>query len=151
MRRKRLVYTLISSLLKYPNEEWKDIDETWKNALRITEDSVRIPLVKFLTYIKETAYEELCENYVNTFDFFEKNKVGLELISEERPDYLPLILEFAEIAPEDQVENILRRHKRSIDTLQLELQGINSPYRFLITACMENMVQSDEEENEKVS
>lgn len=179
MKRKRMVYNLISTLLQYPEKEWKEgLDEMWVEVSRISEDAVRIPLLKFLTYIKDTPLEELCENYVYTFDFYEKTtlylthsvfkdnrergevlvqlrqefyKAELDFLSDELPDYLPLILEFAAVGPEDQVDKILRLHKRSIDNLQLELQGINSPYRFLITACMENMVQSDDNENERVS
>ncbi|MCM3586197.1 nitrate reductase molybdenum cofactor assembly chaperone [Mesobacillus maritimus] len=179
MNQKQMVYSLISTLLQYPEVEWKSqINEVWEEVGQIPDKEIREPLGKFLTYLEDTPYEELCENYVYTFDFYEKTtlylthkvfkdnrergeilvqlrqefyKAGLEFLSDELPDYLPLILEFAAIAPEEQSERILRLHKRSIDSLQLELQGINSPYRYLIAACMENMVLKDENENEKVS
>ncbi|MBM4763384.1 nitrate reductase molybdenum cofactor assembly chaperone [Bacillus sp. B15-48] len=179
MNRKRMVYSLISSLLQYPNQEWQELEnELFDEVSRISAEPVRVPLLRFLSYLKDTPFDKLCENYVNTFDFYEKTTLylthmvfkdnrergniliqlrqefyqsGVEIVSDELPDYLPLILEFASIAPEGQAEKILRLHKRAIDHLQLELQGIDSPYRFLMTACMENMVQSDENKNEKVS
>lgn len=176
MNRKQMVYRLISRLLQYPKEEWI-LNAVWEEVALIPVKSVREPLVKFLTYIEESPYTELCKNYVVTFEFSETpmnltntvykgkperqealawflqefHKTSIELVAEELRDYLPLILELAAIAPEDQIDTILRLHKRSIDSLQLEFQEMNSAYRYLIEACMENMVIGDEHEDEKVS
>ncbi len=179
MNRKQMVYSLISSLLQYPKEKW-NLHEVWEVVALIPVKTVREPLVKFLAYLKDTPFKELSEYYVSAFGPAKENlptrdmsykdykgirdrgealvqflqefhEQGVELSVDELLTYLPILLEFAAFAPEGQIDFILRQYKKSIDSLQLEFQAMNSPYRYLIEACMENLVVGDEPENEMVS
>lgn len=179
MNRKQMVYCIISSLLQYPEEQWP-FKELWEEIRLIPIKSIREPLMKFLVYLKDTPYQELCEKYIFAFEGpeqtlsskyityksykekLERGEVPVQLLQEvhknsielgagELPAYLPILLGVAAIAPEGQIDTILRLHKRTIDGLQLKFQGMNSPYRYLIEACMENLVVGDEPENQKVS
>ncbi|MBW8348887.1 nitrate reductase molybdenum cofactor assembly chaperone [Bacillus sp. IITD106] len=176
MNQKQKVYSLVSTLLQYPEPEWKKELQELDVAQEFSDESIRIPLLRFFTYIKNTPFHELCENYVYTFDFYDKTtlylthtvfkdnrdrgsvlaqlrqqmlELGMEFTTEELPDYLPLVLEFASLVSEKDSAHILNLHLRSIKNLELELQGIDSPYRHLVAACIHCIEMA--EENEKVS
>lgn len=176
MNQKQKAYSLISKLLQYPELEWKQWFEEVNLAQEFQEQSVRLLFQKFGDYVKKTSFDELCSNYVYTFDFYERTtlyltftvfkdnrdrgsvlvqlrqqmmELGMEFTSEELPDYLPLVLEFAAITPEKDAKKIVDLHLRSIRNLALELEGINSPYRFLLDLCIHCIETSTE--NEKVS
>ena len=54
---------------------------------------------------------------------------GLELgVGGELPDYLPLMLEFAALAPGDEGERLLRGHRPGIELLRGGLHDDGSPY-----------------------
>jgi len=176
MNQKQKVYSLVSTLLQYPESEWKKELQNLDVVHEFPDESIRMPILRFLTYVKNTSFHNLCENYVYTFDFYDKTtlylthtvfkdnrdrgtvlsqmrrqmmELGMEFTTEELPDYLPLILEFASIVPEKDSAKILNLHLRSIKNLELELQGIDSPYRYLVAACIQCIEMA--EENEKVS
>lgn len=176
MNQKQKAYSLVSMLLQYPEIEWKREIEELKLEQEFPNKSIRLPLQKFIDYVKRTSYAELCKNYVYTFDFYDKTtlyltytvfkdnrdrgsilvqlrqqmmELGMEFTTEELPDYLPLVLEFAAIVPESQSAQILNLHLRSMRNLELELQGIDSPYRFLLETCIKCI--EERQENVKVS
>src|SRR5690606_39630375 len=41
------------------------------------DDEIRFPLQQFIRYVTNTSYDELCENYVYTFDFYDKTTLYL--------------------------------------------------------------------------
>ncbi|MFC5465343.1 nitrate reductase molybdenum cofactor assembly chaperone [Lederbergia graminis] len=176
MNQKQKAYSLISTLLQYPEQEWIPLVHDLNMHEEFPDDEIRFPLQQFIRYVTNTSYEELCGNYVYTFDFYDKTtlyltysvfkdnrdrgpvlvelrnqmyELGMEFTSEELPDYLPLVLECASIISDQDADKLLRLHLRSIRNLYLELQGIDSPYRLLLEACI-NCIEKDIE-NEKVS
>ncbi|KRG11909.1 nitrate reductase molybdenum cofactor assembly chaperone [Lederbergia galactosidilytica] len=176
MNQNQKVYSLVSTLLQYPEREWKEWLEQVDVLEEFSDESIRLTLKPFLDYMKKTSYEELCKSYVYTFDFYDRTTLyltytvfkdnrdrgsilvqlrrqmmdyGMEFTTEELPDYLPLVLEFASIVPEKHSAKILQLHLRSIQNLELELQGVDSPYRYLIATCLKCIEST--KENEKVS
>lgn len=163
MNQSQAVYNLASILLQYPSSEWKEyLPDLYKEAEIISDPQISGGLKKFLDYLDGAPYQNLCQNYVLTFDFNERNTLyltysvfkdnrergpalvklrqeflaaGADLESEELPDYLPLILEFAAITDTEKSAKILKLHLRAIERLSLELEASNSPYHFLLAAC----------------
>lgn len=162
MSQNQIVFNILSNLLQYPSDDLNEYLDYLKDEVRLVEDDlIRNPILKFLSFVQETSYAELCRQYVSTFDFNEKTSLyltytvfkdnrergpalvklrqellatGVELESDELPDYLPLILEFAAITEPEQAAGILRLHLRSMERLCLELEAINSPYKNLLIA-----------------
>lgn len=164
MEENRLVLKLCSLLLDYPDEQWFQNDEI-KNTMEWIENPVlKQKLASFYRYLGSKDYEELCEYYVRQFDFsnqttlyltygiFGENrergqafvqlkmefaKAGFYVKDDELPDYLPLILEFSSIAETHFIKKVFLIHRRSIDRLHENLKEQNSPYIYLLEACLE--------------
>src|SRR5699024_9028867 len=122
------------------------------------------PLIKkrfnaFFDYIRGTGLDQLCENYVYTFDyhgiaslhltykvFKDSRKRGEALVQlrkifgeanltspvDELPDYLPLILEFLTIAEKGHIQQLVKLHQQAIQRLYDDLVKETSIYRFLL-------------------
>ncbi|WP_083698354.1 nitrate reductase molybdenum cofactor assembly chaperone [Bacillus haynesii] len=163
MEEDRLVFKLCSLFLRYPDKEWTESEEVNQIVDEMTDKGMKHCLRQFLTYVNETSYKELCENYVRWFDFSEPKtlyltharfgenrerglafvklkmefaKAGFYIKNDELPDYLPLILEFASIAEKDFVQKVFLIHKKAIDQLLTELEKEDNPYGFLLKACL---------------
>ena len=162
MNQNHRAFSLISILLQYPNPEIiEQMDEITEEANKLSDLSIRMKIMKFLDYVAITSYQNLCNDYVSTFDFSERTtlyltysvfkdnrergpalvklrqeflQVGAKLECDELPDYLPLILEFASITDLQKSTKILALHLRSIERLALELEALNSPYSHLVNA-----------------
>ena len=59
---------------------------------------------------------------------------GLEQADDELPDYLPLMLEFAALAPPGHGETLLREHRPALELLRHGLQRRGSPTPHLLDA-----------------
>lgn len=151
---------LFSILLDYPDQEGFDRaafrEEINQNEyLRASE-----PLLKFLNYLDGCTIEELASTYVDTFDFnphtsiyltsalpeeereriFQNLKrvyeeVGLNPLTDELPDFLPLILEFASLAPFEIASGLLLNFEPFLGELMIELKKADNPYAWAIEAC----------------
>lgn len=156
------VYKIASTLLQYPTEEWLRGIKDIKLELKGMDDSLaKMYLNSFLYYIESTPFDELCERYVYTFDyhgvvtlhltyhvFKDSRQRGealvklrnvfkeseLEVMSDELPDYLPLILEFLSIANEKQMQEVLKLHFKSMEKLHDDLMKEDSGYHFVLKA-----------------
>mgnify|MGYP001193045069 FL=1 len=162
MEQHQKVYKIASTLLQYPTEEWLRGIEDIKLELKEMDDSfTKMYLNSFLFYVESTPFDELCEKYVATFDyhgivtlhltyhvFKDSRKRGealvklrnvfnesqFETITEELPDYLPLILEFLSVANEDQMQQVLKLHYKSMEKLHDDLMREDSEYHFILKA-----------------
>ncbi|MDY0408259.1 nitrate reductase molybdenum cofactor assembly chaperone [Virgibacillus soli] len=162
MKTNQKVFKLASALLHYPDKTWlKEVAYIEAEINSIEEPVIRSYLQSFLHYMKSTSFDQLCENYVYTFDFhgivtlnltyhvfkdsrkrgealvqlrkiFKESK--LEAKSDELPDYLPLILEFLSVAKDEQAVDLLKLHIKSIQKLDQTLTENDSPYHFLLKA-----------------
>lgn len=54
--------------------------------------------------------------------------------SDELPDYLPVMLEFAAFAPDGRGEIVLREHRAALELVRLSLRDLASPYAELLEA-----------------
>lgn len=165
MKAHQKVFKLTSTLMLYPQRQWieqisavKEEISTYNNSL------VNSYLNSFIHYLETTPFEQLCLNYVYTFDFHgvttlnltynvfkDSRKRGealvklrqilsdsdLEAESDELPDYLPMILEFVSVADEKYAIRLLRLHMNSLKHLEQELVKNDSPYHFLLKAIIE--------------
>lgn len=159
----RLVLKLCSLFLQYPSKDLITNTEIEDTILMLKNKFIKDNLTQFKTYLKETPFEKLTENYVQTFDFTEQAslylthkvfgdnrerglafvklkmefaKAGFYIKNDELPDFLPLILEFATIAKKNDVRKVFLIHKKAIDELFAELDKNNSPYARLLETCL---------------
>lgn len=167
MKQNQVVFNLASKLLQYPSADlWDYMDDILLELEAIEDELIKENFIKFLQFVEQSSYADLCQHYCLTFDFNERTTLfltysvfkdnrdrgpalvklrqeflaaGVELASDELPDYLPLILEFASIASVEKAEKILFLHLRAMERLCLELEGANSPYHLLLKVCVETV------------
>jgi nitrate reductase delta subunit len=75
---------------------------------------------------------------------------GLEAATGELPDYLPLMLEFAALAPDRLGETLLREHRPSLELLRRGLNEAESPYAHLLDALTSAMPRLSALERDRV-
>jgi len=148
-------------LIDYPDRElYAATPELARAASRLPASAGAEELQAFLA--RRTALGEIAaqEEYVATFDFHKRaslhlsyyrdgdrrqrgmtllglkrriREAGLELRGGELPDYLPALLEFAALVPQE-AEPVLRRFRAAIELLRSSLRGIDSPYAGVLDA-----------------
>ena len=159
---KRPPYKLISLLLQYPEDRLLVARPQLAAALgALPRSAERSALEEFWKFYSEAHATRLQQEYVETFDLQRRSSLyltfysegdtrkrgqsllrlkrmyaaaGLELEGRELPDYLPVILEFAELAPDGVGQRLLAEHRAGLEILRLHLLELHSPYRHLIAA-----------------
>lgn len=162
----RKAFKLSAVLLEYPEREWTEaLSELREEISSLGNPVLQSYFLAFLTHAETQTYDDLCEEYVNTFDYhgvvslnltyhvFKESRerggaliqlrklfreAGIETVTEEMPDYLPMVLEFLAIADDAYVERVLKLHVNSMMQLEEELSKKDSPYAFLLKGCIEN-------------
>jgi nitrate reductase delta subunit len=155
-------YKLLSVLLRYPDRRLADAREEVAAAVEaLPRRPLREPLQRFVSYLDVHSPRELEQHYVETFDLRRRASLyltyyvhgdtrkrgmallrlkrlyaaaGLEIASGELPDYLPLMLEFAALAPAGAGEMLLREHRPALELLRGNLHAADSPYALLLDA-----------------
>lgn len=155
-RTRQIPYKLLSVLLRYPDLRLVQSREELAEAA-----AGNAPLERFVAYLRAKTQSELEQAYVETFDLRRRASLylsyyvhgdtrkrgmallrlkrlyaaaGLELMSGELPDYLPLVLEFAALAPNGAGETLLREHRPSLELLRKSLRDADSPYADVLDA-----------------
>jgi nitrate reductase molybdenum cofactor assembly chaperone NarJ/NarW len=145
---------LLSLLLQYPSEELLAVRAELA-------DAAEGPVGGFAAWWAAQPPQELQRNYVETFDFTRRNSLyltyhvhgdrrqrgvallrlkqryaaaGLDLLEGELPDYLPVMLEFAALAPPDVGLAALAEMRDAIELVRSSLHEAASPYALLIDA-----------------
>lgn len=143
----------VSQLLLYPDEPLAD------------EPGEDGHVVAFLDATRGVPLERLRDDYISTFDFDKRTnlyltyhlygdgrrrgielvrlklrfrEVGLELADGELPDFLPVLLEFAELAPEVGTR-VLAELRGSIELVRTALHDRGSPYAHLLDAVADSL------------
>lgn len=138
-----------SLLLRYPSPDLLAADAEIEAAAAGLRAAVRAPLDRFLAHRRSTPRLELEQEYVETFDLRRRRTLsvsyylygdtrrrgvallrlkrmyaaaGLVLDSDELPDHLPAMLEFAAFAPDGYGELVLAEHRVGIELLRLSLR-----------------------------
>jgi nitrate reductase delta subunit len=146
---------LLSLMLQYPG------DEIAGARVELAAEVRDARLADFARWWSRAGIEEVRREYVETFDFTRRNSLyltyhvhgdrrqrgiallrlkqryaaaGLDLLDGELPDYLPVMLEFAAIGPEDVGLAALAEHRDAIELLRASLRDGSKPYAALLDA-----------------
>jgi nitrate reductase delta subunit len=159
---RRRPYKLLSVLLRYPDERLAEArEELEAAAAALPRSPEKRSVEQFVAYLLQSSPSELAQRYVETFDLRRRTSLylsyyvhgdtrkrgmallrlkrlyaaaGLELAREELPDYLPLMLEFAALAPDGAGEGLVREHRAALELLRANLHEAESPYAHLLDA-----------------
>ena len=149
-------FKLVSLLLQYPEpglvSELKNHDP---GLISPTSPGQRELLARFMDWYRAEDMDGLRRAYVDDFDFDRRRSLhltyqlhcdsrqrglallkiktvyreqGLEPDESELPDYLPLMLEFASLAPGREGVKLLDRHRESIELIGESLKSADSPW-----------------------
>lgn len=156
------IYKLLSVLLEYPDQELFDnlpaIRQALDECIDIN-DAERAVVQKTLARLENGDLTEIQADYVQTFDLTpqhslhlthhlfgdDKNRgpalidlselykdYGVEVATNELPDYLPLILEFAAYQEDSEAQKFLSDAVKVFAVLATNLEKANSPYAPLV-------------------
>ena len=152
-------YKLASVLLQYPTRAVFDGLDELDAAARSGPRAARGHLAAFLAWLRATPPHEVAQHYVETFDLRRRSALyltyyrhgdtrrrgmallafktayraaGLEPAGAELPDYLPVVLDFAAVAPGG--EDLLRRHRADLELLRRALHEAGTPYARVVDA-----------------
>jgi nitrate reductase molybdenum cofactor assembly chaperone NarJ/NarW len=153
-------YKLASVLLQYPTSAvFEGLDRLDAEAATISPRESRAGFERFLGWMRVTPPTEVAQHYVETFDlrrrcalyltyyrYGDTRKRGMAMLGyktayraaefvpsdQELPDYLPLVLEFASLAPRG--VSLLRSVRRDLELLRRALHNAGTPYAHLLDA-----------------
>ena len=154
-------FKLVSLLLQYPDGDLLAARAELCDAARELPEGAQGDAVRrFAAWYRGVPAGELQARYVETFDFSRRSSLyltyqtlgdrrqrgmallalkqryaaaGLDVDDRELPDYLPLMLEFAVLAPEPGLE-ILARHRDALELIRSSLHDQGSPWAPLLDA-----------------
>ncbi len=154
------VFQLLSMLLQYPED--LDLNGLREEVSGIFDPQVKQLVSQFVHYLESSNPDDLTVTYVNTFDFNSAttlyltysnmgeerergqvlvqlkelyDAVGFTLVTDELPDYLPLVLEFYSVAPLEVSKQLIEDFRPVMENLRAELAKAESPYAWLVEAC----------------
>lgn len=162
MTRSKPPYQLLSALLLYPDDDLLAARPQIAAAVAaLPRSPARASLERFLESFVGAEAVAAQQRYVETFDLQKRSSLyltyfrhgdtrrrglsllrlkrlyraaGLVLEGGELPDYLPVMLEFAELAPDGVGPRLLAEHRAGLELLRLHLTEIQSPYAHLLEA-----------------
>lgn len=157
------IYKLLSALLDYPSQDLIDhlseLGEYTSQSLDI-DQAEREALQGFLSHLQSAPLTELQADYVKTFDMTaehslhlthhlfgdDKNRgpalidlgelykdYGVEVVTNELPDYLPLIIEFTAYLDDSEATVFLSDAKKVLSVLTDNLKKAESTYAALLS------------------
>lgn len=156
------IYKLLSVLLEYPDQELIDhIPELREVMAELDADKAELDALScFMDHLQSMPVTELQADYVKTFDMVpehslhlthhlfgdDKNRgpalidlgelykdYGVEVVTNELPDYLPLILEFTAYLDDNEGTVFLSDAKKVLSVLAENLTKAESPYAALLS------------------
>jgi nitrate reductase delta subunit len=161
LREHRVTWQAASVLLNYPDEQLLGHVPLLHAATGDLPGRQSVPLGRFLRYVEATPVLELAADYVSTFDHQRRcclyltyyahgdtrkrgmallafknayRAAGLELRSDELPDHLAVVLEFAATADPQVGRQLLLDHRAGIELLRLALEARPSSYADVLRA-----------------
>jgi nitrate reductase delta subunit len=171
-------YKLLSVLLRYPDARLVEARAELREAIEgLPDTAARRSLLEFGRYLDAAAAGDLARAYVETFDLHRRTSLyltyyvhgdtrkrgmallrlkrlyaaaGLAAATGELPDYLPLMLEFAALAPDGLGVTLLREHRPSLELLRRGLDEAGSPYAHLLDALTSALPRLSALERERI-
>jgi nitrate reductase molybdenum cofactor assembly chaperone NarJ/NarW len=155
------LFEIASLLLRYPSPDALARDGDVAAAAGDLPKRLRGPVERFLAHRRDTPAIDLEQEYVETFDTRRRCTLnvsyylygdtrrrgvallrlkrmyaaaGLVLDSDELPDHLPVMLEFAALAPPEYGEHVLQEHRVGIELLLLSLRDAGRPHADVLEA-----------------
>ena len=153
-------FKLASVLLQYPTTALFDgLDALDAFAAATSPKPTREAFGQFLTWLRATPPTEVAQHYVQTFDlrrrcalyltyyrYGDTRKRGMAMIifkaayraagfvpcEDELPDYLPMVLDFADLCPRG--ERLLHAHRADLELLRRALASTETPYTQVVQA-----------------
>ncbi|WP_459503272.1 nitrate reductase molybdenum cofactor assembly chaperone [Bacillus sp. C1] len=160
----QIAFSCSSFLLSYPEPGLREaLLELQKEIQVIEQEEIRALLMTFIKQALEKTNDQLIDSYVYTFDFGKKTnmyltymntgeqrergiellelkqhyqKAGFAVTDKELPDYLPLLLEFLANANEEDIEPIMSKYKKNIQTLHGQLKEAKCMYEPILAAIL---------------
>ncbi len=157
------IYKLLSALLDYPTQDLVDhlpeLQAFANNNVDI-DHAEKAALQGFLQYLRMHSVTELQAQYVSTFDMTPENSLhlthhlfgddknrgpalidlgelykdyGVEVVTNELPDYLPLVMEFTAYLDDGEATVFLSDAKKVFEVLTDNLKKAESPYAALLS------------------
>jgi len=151
---------ILSYMFQYPDREWRDQLPLFREEAEAFADAeAGHTLAAFLRLAEETDDMQWQDSYVRTFDFGKTSNLyltyeqhgeerdrgpallelkrqyaaaGFELAGSELPDYLPLMLEFASVAPWESSGALLGARAKALESIGRKLSEEASPYAALM-------------------
>lgn len=167
---------LISVLLNYPGEETlRSLDELQALISEIPDRGAGEALENLLGYLRRTPHLRAQEEYTRSFDLNPATSMeltlhqeldeadraralsslagiyrdeGLETITGELPDHLPLVLEFLAIGSREAGERIRKDYQKPTEILASKLKEDGSPYAGVVKLAAE-MIKEEVSHNQR--
>ena len=164
-------YKLLSLLLQYPEERLIDARPELAQAIaELPRSAERRSVEKFWAHFAAATPTQLQQQYVETFDLQRRSSLyltfysegdtrkrgqalirlkrlyamaGLQMEGRELPDYLPVMLEFAELSPDGAGRRLLAEHRTGLELLRIHLTELEIPYRHLLDAICSGLPRLD--------
>lgn len=157
------IYKMLSVLLEYPDQELLDhLPELFDLTVSCTDldETERAGMLGVLQHLGSLPLTKLQENYVQTFDLTAENSLhlthhlfgddknrgpalidlgelykdyGVEVLTNELPDYLPLVMEFAAYLDDSEASVFLSDASKVFKVLAENLHKADSPYAPLLS------------------
>jgi nitrate reductase delta subunit len=157
-----VLFQIASLLLRYPTEALVATDPEIAAAVAaLPGEGTRTQLGRFLAHHQDVSLIDLEREYVETFDTRRRctlnvsyylygdtrrrgiallrlkrmyKAAGLVLDTDELPDHLPAMLEFAAFAPSGYGERVLHEHRIGLELLRLALRADRRPHLDVLDA-----------------
>ncbi len=167
---------LVSALLAYPEEETvRSLDELQTLVSEIPDRSAREVFEDLAGYLCRTPLLRVQEEYTRCFDLSPATSMeltlhrnldeaeraralsslsgiyrdeGLETITGELPDHLPLVLEFLAIGSKEAGERVRRDYQKPTEILASRLKEGGSPYAGVVRLAAE-LMKTEVSQNQK--
>lgn len=167
----RMVCKLLSYLLQYPDAEWRAGLQGFREAAgSLTDGEAQKVLTAFSRRAEEADPIRWQDEYVRTFDFDKKSNLyltyavygderdrgpalielkrryeaaGFYMEGSELPDYLPMVLEFAAEASEEEALGVISVYRKALTAMAESLSRLTTPYAPLLELLLRVLPEAD--------
>jgi nitrate reductase delta subunit len=171
-------WQVVSLLLDYPTEELLARRPMLESAVATLPRPVRDPLGRFLATLGSRALGDLQRDYVETFDTTRRGclyltyfahgdtrkrglalvqvkqayrRAGAELVHDELPDHLCVVLEFGATTDVDGAWRLLNDYRAGVEMLRIALADRGSPWHDVVLALVATLPELKGDDADQVA